>query len=111
VNYEELNGVPIEDGFADFDKKNPHVYKLFCEQIFIKIAEQQGKDTKRIRLSSKTILGNLRWKPKVETETKDFKINDAFTSRYIRKFIDQYPEYKGLFELRRLRTKSQLKLI
>jgi hypothetical protein len=60
------------------------------------------------------ILGWIRWEVFLGTQglttvdsegnTRSFKINDAFTSRYARLFLDDHPEYETIFEIRRIRS-------
>jgi len=96
--YFEFTGNTIQEKFEKFDNKNPIVYALFKQQV--QKAISKGKK----RVSSKTILGFIRWKVTLQTTGDEFKINDAFTSRYSRKNIQQYPEHEHIFEFRKLRS-------
>lgn len=89
----------IQEKFEQFDQDNPRVYELFVKYAAKALAT--GKMT-----SSKLIINRIRWDVYLETkdESSTFKINDAYSSRYVRKFLLQFPKYTGQFELRTLRT-------
>ena len=106
--FTEQSGKTISEAFDEFNKKNPRIYELFKGQVFKAI--RLGKK----KISSKQLLGFIRWEIFLQTqsdlfttidgEERVFKINDAFTSRYVRVFIDEFPEHENLFEVRRLRS-------
>ena len=106
--FTEQSGKTISEAFDEFNKKNPRIYELFKSQVFKAI--RLGKK----KISSKQLLGFIRWEIFLQTqsdlfttidgEKRVFKINDAFTSRYVRVFIDEFPEHENLFEVRRLRS-------
>ena len=96
--YLKDNGKTIQQKFNEFDNKNPLVYSLFKQQV--QKAISRGKK----KLSSKTILGFIRWNLTLATSGDEFKINDIFTSRYARKYVSQFPEHKDVFEFRILRS-------
>lgn len=100
MNYRQLNGVTIREGFKKFDAENPCIFKAFEEQALRAI----GKGRKKI--SAKLIINWIRWHEYINTNDKNFKINDAYQSYYARKFIDKYPEYDKVFEFRRLRNEE-----
>src|SRR5688500_8981814 len=96
--YRETNGKSIEEAFKELDRLNPNVYSSFKQQVLL--AKAKGKD----RVSAKTILGYIRWEIFLTINTtEEFKINDAFTAHYARKFLADFPAYEGIFELRKLR--------
>ncbi len=100
--YKEQTGRSIEEAFDEFHSKNPKVYKLFCDQCFRAISKN------RTKLSSKQILGHIRWEISLETDSDDgFKINDAFTSHYPRLFIKEFPQHQEIFNFRELRDGSE----
>lgn len=114
MNFQKTNNKSIEQAFQEFDKDNPKVWALFCKYALVWIEAQSEHRRKGfekiIRISSKQIIGRIRWFVSVETTAEDYKINDAFTPYYARKFIKRFPEYKDVFELREIRTKKQLTL-
>jgi hypothetical protein len=88
----------IDERFAEFHDANPHVY----EQIVTLAHELLRKNRKR--MSMETIFGKIRWDMALETTDPHFKLNDHFTSRYVRKLIADYPVFEGRFETRELRS-------
>ena len=81
------------------------------------ISTEMIKEQKTLKTSSKMILNRIRWEiatvgiqnTNSEQNASDgifdgFKINDAFTSRYARLFVDQNPDWSFLFNLRSLRS-------
>ena len=100
MNFRELNGKSIADAFDEFDRQNPRVYEAFKQQV-IKAARKKIK-----RVSSKAIINWLRWEMFLVTNDQNFKINDAFTPYFSRKFIKEYPGSEEMFEFRKLRTEE-----
>lgn len=99
ATFAETSGRSIDEMFAEFDAANPWLYARFREIALGLIAA--GKR----RYSSKTIICVLRYEHDVRTNSTDeFKINDVVTSRYARKFLEEFPEHAGFFELRELRA-------
>lgn len=97
--FEQTRGISIDEKFTEFHRKNPKVYQLFKMQV--QKALKRGKK----RMSAKTIIGFIRWEIYLQTNSNDiFKINDAYTSRYARMFIEDHPRYENIFELRTLRS-------
>ncbi len=105
MTYQQLNGSSIELDFLVFHTANPHVYEHF-KNYALKWINRPGKKTTKI--SSKQIIGRIRWfvEVEVETELTEFKINDAFTAHYARLFIKDFPQHRDLFEVRKLRTEK-----
>jgi len=100
MNFETLNGKSIEDSFWDFHRSNPHIYHLFAKYALYMIRSKGMK-----KISSKLIINRIRWEVYVETDTDDdYRINDAFTPWFSRLFIKDFPEYKNIFEFRRIRS-------
>ena len=100
MNYKELNGHSIRDGFTAFNKANPHIFAAFEEQALKAIAKG------RIKISSKLIINWIRWNEYLRSSDMNFKINDAYQSYYARYFIEKYPQHAGIFELRKLRNEE-----
>lgn len=101
MNYQELNGRSIREGFLEFHSKNPHVYEAFEKQALIAI--NKG----RTKLSAKLILNWIRWNEELRTSDDNFKINDAYQSYYSRLFVENHKEHDGIFEMRKLRNEHK----
>jgi hypothetical protein len=100
MNYKELNGRSIREGFNDFHKKNPHIFKAFEEQALTAINKGRKK------ISSKLIINWIRWNEFLRSSDQNFKINDAYQSYYARYFVEIYPQYIDVFEFRKLRNEE-----
>ena len=100
MNYKELNGCSIRDGFNKFNKDNPHIFKAFEEQALVAINKGRKK------ISSKMIINWIRWNEFLRTSDQNFKINDAYQSYYARYFVEKHPQYIDVFEFRKLRNEE-----
>ena len=88
----------IEEAFNKFHSENPLVYEYFKTFALEWIATGAKK------ISSKQIIGRIRWYVEVEVKGEPFKINDITTAYYARKFVSDYPAYMDKFEFRHLRS-------
>jgi len=129
--YQQTTGKSIQQEFEDFHEANPKVWEYFKKYTreFVKkrLAEFKGKgdytnQAMKLRCSSKLIINRIRWEisttslalnTRTENQSKnsasdkafeDFKINDAFTSRYTRLFDSEFPKWNHLFNKRNLRS-------
>lgn len=100
MNYKELNGRTIRQGFIKFNAENPHIFKAFEEQALKAIANG------RTKISAKLIINWIRWNKVFESTGEDFKINDAYQSYYARYFIEKHPQHSKVFDRRKLRNEE-----
>lgn len=100
MNYKELNGQSIRDGFNKFNQENPHIYIAFEEQALRAINKGRKK------ISAKLIINWIRWHEFLESSDKNFKINDAYQSYYARYFTEKHPEHIDVFDFRKLRNEE-----
>lgn len=100
MNYKQLNGVTIREGFNKFNQENPQIFQAFQDQAFKAINRGCTK------ISAKLIINWIRWNEYLKTSDKNFKINDAYQSYYARHFVEKYPEHKDKFEFRKLRNEE-----
>ena len=100
MNYKELNGCSIRDGFNKFNEANPHIFIAFEEQALKAI------NNGRTKLSSKLIINWIRWNEFLRTSDQNFKINDAYQSYYARHFVEKHTQYADVFEFRKLRNEE-----
>lgn len=110
TTYAQSTGRTIQSDFDRFHELNPIVYNHF-ERLALE-AIKKGKS----KISSKMIVNVIRWQVFIAEDDLDkasvairnkpklLKINDAFTSRYARLFIQHHPEYKDYFETREIRS-------
>jgi hypothetical protein len=87
--------VTMED-FVTYHAKNPKVWELFRD--FALLAIEKG----RKKLGAKMVMERIRWYTTVEARDKcaGFKINNNYTSYYVRMFEEAYPQHKDVFEKR-----------
>lgn len=102
MNYKELNGLSIREGFDAFNKQNPHIYDAFEEQVLNAIRKGRNK------VSAKLIINWIRWNEFLNSSDLNFKINDAYQSYYARYFVEKHPQYEYIFEFRRLRNEDRI---
>lgn len=99
--WKEVSKKTIDQSFAEYHKDNPHIYEYFVHYAMEWIKSGAKK------ISSKQIIGRIRWHLDVEVkgdQTRNFKINDATTSRYARLFAQEHPDFAQYFEFRELRS-------
>ncbi|MFD3926550.1 hypothetical protein [Streptomyces sp. NPDC058614] len=102
----ELNGQessqgeaePSLDGrFEDFHAEHPWVYEAL-ERLTVQWVAAGGG-----RIGVKALFEQLRWLAPEITDGEPFQLNNNFTSRYARLLRASHPEWRDVFELRRLR--------
>jgi hypothetical protein len=102
ASFATQTGQTIDEAFAEFDAENPHIYELFKK--YLREWWKANKGNPGAKTSSKLIINRIRWEVETTTTAKDFKINDAFTQAYSRKFVAENPDFKHLFEFRERRS-------
>lgn len=100
MNFQELNGYSIRDGFNAFHADNPQIYQAFEEQALKAIAKGRKK------ISAKLLINWIRWNEFLNSGDQNFKINDAYQSYYPRLFVARHPEHADIFEFRKLRNEE-----
>lgn len=84
--------------FAKFDDNNPEIWELFVRFTFELI------DAGRTRNSARGIFHRIRWESAQTSDDALYKLNDAWSPYYARKFHAVYPEHEGFFQLRTSRA-------
>lgn len=87
-----MNAIQIK--FNQFDNDNPHVYAAFRDRALRAVKSGLKK------YSAKTIIEVIRWHYDIETKGDELLLNNNYTAYYARKFMDEYPMYRGFFETR-----------
>ena len=100
MNYRELNGISIREGFEKFNKENPHIFKAFENEAL------RALSMGRTKISAKLLINWIRWHEFVTSNDESFKINDAYQSYYARHFVAKYPQYHNVFDFRKLRNEE-----
>jgi len=88
----------IEERFRAFHAANPAVYKCILQltrERFIRGSLSHGMKAIWEQLRWRIATGNLRL-------ASGYNFNNDFTSRYARLVANEFPAYRGLFELRKL---------
>lgn len=87
----------IDERFAEFDALHPQIYTEFVKQT-MKMINRGFK-----AYSADTICHIIRFHTDLDgRDTEPFKINNDYTSRYARKFMNQFPKHEGFFRTREL---------
>lgn len=89
----------IEERFERFHADNPQVY-----HTLVRLA-RHVKERGRRRVGIRMLWERMRWELFLQTETNDFKLNDNYTSRYVRLIAEREPDLAELFETRKLRAR------
>jgi hypothetical protein len=85
--------------FDDFHKTNPRVYRAL-----VKYAREMYARGFR-RYSMKTIWAVLRWHSDLSKDAGEtYKLNDRYYSRYARLIMENEPDLRDFFDLRKLRS-------
>lgn len=87
-----------DEKFAEYDKAHPEIYRQFRRFTFVAIYAGFT------HFSAYLIRERIRWYTMMEVKEDGFKLNNNYTSRYARKFMEDYPKYKGFFRTRVLRS-------
>ena len=96
---EHLIESKLQQRFQDYHYRNPHVFKLF--RRFAEYAMKEG----RKHFGAKAIMERVRWEVNIETsDPEEFKINNNYTSRYVRLLEAVDAKFKGFFSKRELRA-------
>jgi len=91
----------IEKQFDTFDFDNPKVYELFKKFTF------EALEAGHCHISADMVCHRIRWETNIETRSagyrpdkRELKINNNYTAYYARKFMTDYPCYRGFFRTR-----------
>jgi hypothetical protein len=91
----------IDATFAEFDLRNPQVYKWLVQQSFL--LKRKGHNKFGIGMLWEV----LRWDRMVNVVKggeDDFTLNNNFRSRYARKIMEEEPRLRSFFDTRELRS-------
>jgi hypothetical protein len=87
----------IREHFVIFHHQNPWVYDVLVSYAYEDVAEGHK------RLSISRIWERLRARP-LETEAKDYKLNNNYRSHYVRMIQENEPALAEMFHTRPLRS-------
>ena len=90
----------IEARFQRFHENNPEVFAEL--ERLTNIVVDNGIQ----RIGIELLMNQIRWNSMLRTRGDVFKINQNYASRYSRLLVAEHPEWDGLFEFRKLRSKT-----
>ena len=93
----------LENRFADFHRKNPHVYEEL-ERIAL---AQLGDGSRPVRIGVGAIAEQLRYDPRLKTRSADFKINNSYRAFFARLLVHYQPQLSKAIELREQLSKQK----
>lgn len=87
------NKMRVQLSFSEYHALNPQVYSKFC--MYTEMLIKAGRN----KLGAKAIMERCRWDTMIET-VGVFKINNNYTASYSKKFEQENPQFRGIFEHR-----------
>jgi hypothetical protein len=90
--------ISIEARFRAFHFENPKVLETLIRLT------QEAKAAGCTKIGCKALWERLRWDYMLETKSEDYRLNNDFTSRYVRLICSLRPDFVSLFEQRTLRA-------
>lgn len=90
--------ISLDDKFRKYHQDNPGIFGLFIR--FTREARRRGYR----HFGSKAVFERIRWHMNVETTGDPFKINNNYTSRYVRLLEKEYPGFVGFYRQRQLKA-------
>ncbi len=91
-------GVTIQERFEAFHAANLWVMEAL-ERLTADYAARG-----RTRIGIKMLFEVLRWHYGRATVGDEFRLNNNFSSRYVRALVDAHPEWEGMFAMRELKA-------
>ena len=85
--------------FREFHRQNPAIYQVFKNVVFQHIYEESKE-----KLGARGIIEDIRFGISQLSLKKRAKINNNHVAFYSRLFRRDYPQYKGIFEIRQLKN-------
>jgi hypothetical protein len=91
----------LEERFWDFHNQNPKVY-----EELIKLTRQAHSKGRR-KIGMQMLFEVIRWNKILQTTDDDFKLNNDYAAYYSRLIMKEHPEFKNMFETRKVRGDYQ----
>ena len=88
----------LDEKFTEYHITNPTIFAKFVAYA------EQLKSAGRTRIGAKAIVERIRWDSLVAAIDGDYKINNSYTSRYVRLISKERPDLASLFALRSLKS-------
>lgn len=98
LSFMTRSGMTIQERWEDFHERHPEVMGEL-----VRLADQVRMSRKKCGI--RMLWERMRWTFFFERDMEDeFRLNDHYTSRYVRQMLKDHPEFEGMFELRELRA-------
>lgn len=88
----------LQQKFEKYHKENPQVLEALIRMTDQAIAKGHN------RLGMDLLFNVLRWESMIATTGDDYKINNSYSSRYVRLIEQIRPDLIGVFEKRQLKS-------
>ena len=82
--------------WEDYHRENPLIWKYFEKFAF------EAVDRGHRKISHWLIINRIRWEVYIVTTGEEFKISNNFIAFYARHWQETYPQYKELFNTKRM---------
>jgi len=89
-----FEGIKNIGRYREYDERNPQIYEMF--KRFTMEAVRRG----RTRFSAEAVINRIRWETMISGDD-EFKINNNIKPYYSRKFMNEFPELDGFFQVRK----------
>jgi len=90
----------MQDKFTEYNRNNPSIYAVFDK--FTREAIRGGHR----KLSAWLVMNRVRWETSIATTDAEcaFKVSNNYIAHYARLWMDNNPEYVGLFNTKALKV-------
>jgi len=85
-----------KQAWLEWHLANPTIWKMF-EQFALQAIKMNRK-----KISHWLIINRIRWETSIMTNGSEFKIPNDFIAFYARHWIETYPQYKYLFNIKKM---------
>lgn len=94
----QLFDTTLQQKFEKYHQDNPHVLSTLINMTDDAIAKGHN------RLGMDLLFNVLRWESMISTRGDEYKINNSYSSRYVRLIEELRPDLIGVFSKRELRS-------
>jgi len=91
-------GLTIQERFEEFHRLNPWVLEAL-ETLTADYLERGHR-----RVGMKMLAEVLRWQYGRATKGDEFRLNNNYTSRYVRLIVGRHPDWEDVFSIRQLQS-------
>lgn len=95
------NTLTLTQKFDAWHAKNPDFYEIFKDITFQAINFQTANGIKP-KFGAWLVVNQIRWERNIVTTGSIYKAPNDFIALFSRKFMDEYPQHKGLFKIKKM---------